>query len=82
MWLDSFHHPLLLERIYPHIYRVDLEQLPYSCFDNYVHPPGSNVHLLKSSNKSDELVSIYEVAIFVFQLFLATFYKISLGRSL
>ena len=45
MWLNGFHHPLLFERFCPQIYRVDLEQQPYSCFDNYAHPPGSNVNL-------------------------------------
>ena len=33
MWLDGFHHPLLLERICPQIYRFDLEQQPYSYFE-------------------------------------------------
>jgi len=51
------HHPLLLERICPQIYRVDLKQQPYSCFENYSRPSGSNDHLFESSNKSKELVS-------------------------
>ena len=37
MWMyvvGGFHHPLLLERICPQIYRFDLEQQPYSYFEN------------------------------------------------